>query len=56
MSFFRLALGTNMLGIEKEVSWVTVKDFTLNNVPCYEDGRNCNLAALNFIPGIGQEI
>lgn len=54
MSFFRLALGTNMLGIEHEISWVTVKDFSLTNVPCHEDGRNCNLAALNFIPGIGQ--
>ena len=52
MSFFRLALGTNMLGIEFEVSWATLQDFSLKNVPCHEDGRNCNLAAMNFIPGI----
>ena len=54
MSFFRLQLGTNMLGVEQEISWATIRDFSIKNVPCYEDGRNCNMAALNFIPGIGQ--
>jgi cathepsin X len=54
MSFFRLQLGTNMLGVEKEISWVTIKDFSIENVPCYQDARNCNLAAMNFIPGVGE--
>jgi cathepsin X len=54
MSFFRLQLGTNMLGVEKEISWATIYDFSIENVPCYEDGRNCNMAALSFVPGVGQ--
>ena len=54
MSFFQRALGTNMLGIEHEISWVIADDFSLTNVPYHEDGRNCNLAALNFTPAIGQ--
>ena len=53
MSFFRLQLGTNMLGVESEVSWATIKDFTIENeLPCFEDGRNCNLASMNFISGV----
>jgi cathepsin X len=54
MSFFRLELGRNMLGIEKEISWATIKDFSIENEPCFEDGRNCNLSAMSFLPGIGQ--
>ncbi len=56
MSFFRLSLGTNMLGIEKEVSWATLKHFSLDNEPCHEDGRNCNLAAMNYVPGVTQQV
>ncbi len=53
MSFFRLQMGTNMLGVESEVSWATVKDFTIENTqPCFVNGRNCNLASMNFIPGV----
>lgn len=41
MSFFKLELGNNLLGIEKEVSWATLKDFSSKNIPCYEDASNC---------------
>ena len=54
MSFFRLELGTNLLGVEEEISWATIKYFTVENEPCFENGRNCNMAALNFIPDIGR--
>ena len=48
LGFFRLELGKNLLGIEEEVSWATVKDFTIKNVPCYEDGSNCNVSTFKF--------
>lgn len=54
MSFFRLELGKNLLGIEEEISWATILDFSIKNVPCYEDAQNCNMAALKFIAGVGK--
>lgn len=54
MSFFRLELGKNLLGIEEEISWATIGFFTKKNEPCYENGTNCNLASMNFIPGISK--
>jgi hypothetical protein len=27
---------------------------SIENVPCYQDAQNCNLAAINFIPGVGE--
>lgn len=43
MGYMRLAAGSNMLGIEKEVAWATPGSFTIHNFPCSEDGKNCVL-------------
>jgi cathepsin X len=40
-SFFRLALGKNVLGIESTVAWATPGSWTVKNWPCDEDGKNC---------------
>lgn len=42
MGFFRIATGGNLLGIEGEVAWATPGQFTVENFPCAEDGKNCN--------------
>lgn len=41
MGFGRIAAGKNMLGIEDHVAWVTPGTFTVDNVPCSEDGKDC---------------
>jgi len=41
LSFFRIELGTNLLGIEGHISWATPGSFTTHNVPCFADGSNC---------------
>jgi hypothetical protein len=41
MGFARIAAGKNMLGIEDHVAWVTPGTFTVENVPCSEDGKIC---------------
>ena len=41
MGYMRLEVGKNLLGIEGEVAWVTPGSYTVNNFPCYEDGKNC---------------
>jgi cathepsin X len=41
MGFARIAAGKNMLGIEDHVAWVTPGTFTVENVPCSEDGKMC---------------
>ena len=41
MGYMRLELGKNLLTIESEVAWATPGTFTVNNFPCYEDGKNC---------------
>jgi len=42
MGFIRVEMGQNILGIEGEVAWATPGSWTEVNVPCYEDGSNCN--------------
>jgi cathepsin X len=42
MGYFRILMGHNSLGIELEVAWATPGSFTIHNVPCHEDGSNCN--------------
>jgi len=39
--FFRIATGSNMLGLEAGVAWATPGHFTVENVPCSEDGNTC---------------
>jgi cathepsin X len=43
LGFFRIELGKNLLGIESHISWATPGTFTVQNFPCAEDGKNCNL-------------
>lgn len=39
--FFRVVTGKNMLGIENGVAWATPGSFTVQNIPCTEDGKTC---------------
>ena len=39
--FFRVVTGKNMLGIEDGVAWATPGSFTVQNIPCTEDGKTC---------------
>jgi len=48
--FFRVATGSNMLGIEGGVYWATPGTFTVQNVPCSEDGKTCG-GKVNRIDG-----
>lgn len=41
MGFFRIELGKNLLGIETHIAWATPLSYTINNFPCFKDGRNC---------------
>ena len=42
MGFFRIGpIGRNVLGVESDVVWATPGQWTEHNVPCWEDGSNC---------------
>jgi len=41
MGFARITAGKNVMGIEDNVAWVTPGSFTVENVPCSEDGKDC---------------
>jgi cathepsin X len=41
MSFFRVELGKNLMGIESHISWATPGAFSTSNFPCSKDGKNC---------------
>jgi cathepsin X len=49
MGFFRIAMGQNILGIEKEIVWATPHTFTTINFPCDEDGKNCGPSNQKFV-------
>ena len=42
MGYMRVEMGSNLLGLEGEVAWVTPKTWTEQNFPCFEDGKNCD--------------
>lgn len=42
LGFMRLVLGDNQLGIEKTCAFAIPGNWTMHNVPCYEDGSNCS--------------
>jgi cathepsin X len=42
LGFMRLVLGENQLGIEKDCAFANPGSWTINNVPCSEDGHNCS--------------
>jgi len=42
LGFFRIGpIGDNVLGVESEVVWASPGHWTEHNVPCWEDGTNC---------------
>mmetsp|Transcript_39782 Transcript_39782/g.124263 ORF Transcript_39782/g.124263 Transcript_39782/m.124263 type:complete len:333 (-) Transcript_39782:2485-3483(-) len=41
MGYFRIKRGENQLFIEGNCAWATPGTWTEQNVPCYEDGKNC---------------
>lgn len=41
MGFAKVAAGKNMLGMEANVAWATPGSYTVENVPCSEDGTVC---------------
>jgi cathepsin X len=49
MGFFRIGMGKNLLGIESDIAWATPGEFTVNNFPCDEDGKNCNGGAQQYL-------
>jgi len=43
MGYFRVEMGSNVLGIESLISWATPGVFTEQNYPCHEGGGNCHI-------------
>lgn len=41
MGYFRIAMGSNILGIESGVAWATPGQWSESNYPCTESGNNC---------------
>lgn len=41
LSFFRVELGKDLLGIENNIAWATPGSFSTSNFPCAENGNNC---------------
>ena len=42
LGFMRLVLGENQLGIEKSCAYAIPGNWTMQNVPCFEDASNCS--------------
>ncbi len=42
MGYFNIEMGSNILGIEEAIGWATPGSWTESNVPCSENGSNCN--------------
>merc|ERR1711964_288941 len=51
MGYIRVAMGGNQLGLEEACSWATVQSYTEVNVPCNEDGSNCQKNVIVQDPG-----
>ena len=49
MGFFRIELGKNLLGIESGIAWATPGNFTVQNYPCYENGKNCGPTTQQYV-------
>ena len=41
MGFFRVEMGSNLLGIESHLAWATPGRYSTWNIPCDEEGSNC---------------
>lgn len=48
MGYFYIELGSNILGIESIIAWATPGTFTVQNIPCAEDGKDCT-GKQNFV-------
>lgn len=42
-------MGSNLLGIESDIAWATPGEYTVNNYPCDEDGKNCNGGTQTYV-------
>ncbi|KAG7346327.1 papain family cysteine protease [Nitzschia inconspicua] len=49
LGFFRIRMGTNILGIEEKCAWATPGSFTTVNYPCDEDGGNCGPVTKTYL-------
>lgn len=49
LGYFRIALGKNQLAIEKSCGWATPKTWTELNLPCFEDGSNCQTRTSSYV-------
>lgn len=41
LGYFKIETGHDSLGIERAVVWATPGSWTVENVPCFESGKNC---------------
>ena len=41
MGYFKVLMGSNVIGIETKITWATPGTFTILNYPCFENGANC---------------
>lgn len=56
MSYFRILMGHNSLGIESGIAWATPGTYTVKNFPCDEAGTNCGPTAETYVdPSVNQE-
>lgn len=46
--FAFIEMGSNMIGIESDITWATPNTFTVMNYPCFENGANCNTEGLSL--------
>jgi hypothetical protein len=49
MGYMRLEMGKNLLGVESDIAWATPGEFTVQNFPCDEDGKNCNGGSQKYV-------
>ena len=49
MGYLYIELGSNILGIESTITWATPGTFTIDNVPCSEDGKVCDPSKKNYV-------
>jgi cathepsin X len=49
MGYFRVLIGSNILGIETRIHWATPGSWTETNFPCYENGKNCGPSVVEYI-------
>lgn len=48
MSFFRVEMGKDLLGIENNIAWATPGTFSSVNYPCAANGENCQAEEFKY--------